>query len=140
MEKFNQNKNFENEIRPNLPELEQRTVTPFRGMADYVQDMAELFNQERFEILVPLAPEDNIFYECSFADAKQAELYFENSCRAENVVCLEYGIAVCGKIIETTAQHAKTRFLACSWLGYKLMCWLVDSSAYNFNFLFIEMV
>ena len=72
MEKFNQNKNFENEIRPNLPELEQRTVTPFRGMADYVQDMAELFNQE-----------DNIFYECSFADAKQAELYFENSCRAE---------------------------------------------------------
>lgn len=46
MEKFNQNKKFENEIQPNLPKLEQRTVTPFRGMADYVQDMAELFNQE----------------------------------------------------------------------------------------------
>ena len=58
------------------PELEQRTVTPFRGMA-------ELFNQERFEILVPRTPEDHIFYECSFADAKQTELYFEKSCRAE---------------------------------------------------------
>lgn len=84
MEKFNQNKNFENENQPKLPKLEQRTVTPFQDMADYVQDMAELFNQDRFEILVPLTPEDNIFYECSFADAKQAELYFENSCRAEN--------------------------------------------------------
>ena len=84
MEKFNQNKNFENESQPKLPELKQRTVTPFRGMADYIQDMAELFNHDRFEILVPLTPEDSIFYECSFADAKQAELYFENSCRAEN--------------------------------------------------------
>ena len=83
MEKCNQNQNFENENQPKLPELEQRTVTPFRGMADYVQDMAELFNQDRFEILVPLTSEDSIFYECSFADAKQAELYFENSCRAE---------------------------------------------------------
>ena len=84
MEKFNQNKNFENESQPKLPELEQRTVTPFRGVANYVQDMAELFNQDHFEILVPLTSEDSIFYECSFADEKQAELYFENSCRAEN--------------------------------------------------------
>lgn len=85
MEKLNQNKNFENENLLKLPELEQRTVTPFRGMADYVQDIAEIFNQDRFEILVPLTPEDSIFYECSFADAKQAELYFKNSCRAEKL-------------------------------------------------------
>ncbi|CNJ64881.1 hypothetical protein DXC94_07195 [Streptococcus anginosus] len=59
MEKYNLK--VENKI--NLLEVEQRMITSFREMIPHVHHLADLFLKERFDITLPITPEENLVYD-----------------------------------------------------------------------------
>lgn len=61
---------------PKLPETESHTITPFREIFQYVDDLETVVSSTKFTVHLPIAPDYSLTYVCSFKNPEQANNYF----------------------------------------------------------------